>query len=286
MAVTAVTAGSWSLIFWTLGNHALGGQHEAGNRSGVLQSRTYDLGGVDNASFQQIFVLVSRGVEAEGALALANAVDDDAAFTAAVLGNPAHWLLDGAADDGDAVLLLLGELQAVQSGLSANQRYTTAGNNALFNSSAGSMQCILNACLLLFHLGLGGCADLDHCNAADQFRFSRPRHLLQGVGEFRRVDGVSFTALVYRNGKRMSACAVRLNGAGALGAGITYSQDVSRIDGNSFNERVSVEADDQSLYLRSMGMVSMYSGSVDREKLSHEGAAELFWGMLIEPLQR
>ncbi|WP_440222060.1 toll/interleukin-1 receptor domain-containing protein [Dokdonella sp. MW10] len=104
-------------------------------------------------------------------------------------------------------------------------------------------------------------------------------------GEFRRVDGVSLTAIVYRNGKRMSACAVRLNGGGALGAGITYSQDVSRTDGNSFNERVSVEVDDQSLFLRSMGMASMYSGHADREKLSHEGAAELFWGMLLGPLQ-
>lgn len=104
-------------------------------------------------------------------------------------------------------------------------------------------------------------------------------------GEFRRVDGVSFTAVVYRNGKRMSAGAVCLNGASALGAGIIYSQDVSRTDGNSFNERVSVEADDQSLYLRSMGMASMYSGRADPEKLSHEGAAELFWAMLVSPLQ-
>jgi hypothetical protein len=103
--------------------------------------------------------------------------------------------------------------------------------------------------------------------------------------EFRRVDGVSFTAVVYRNGKRMSACAVRLNGAGALGAGITYSQDVSRTDGNSFNERISVDADDQSLYLRSMGMARMLSGRQDAGKLSQEGAAEVFWEMLVGPLQ-
>lgn len=82
--------------------------------------------------------------------------------------------------------------------------------------------------------------------------------------EFQRVDGVSFTAVVYRNGKRMSACVVRLNGAGALGSGITYSQYLSRTDGNSFNERVSVEADDQSLYLRSMGIASMFPGRSDR----------------------
>lgn len=104
-------------------------------------------------------------------------------------------------------------------------------------------------------------------------------------GEFRRVDGVSFTAVVYRNGKRMSACAIRLNGAGALGSGITYSQDLSRIDGNSFSERVSVETDDQSLYLCSMGMASTYRGMPEQGKMSQEGAAELFWGMLVGVLQ-
>ncbi len=104
-------------------------------------------------------------------------------------------------------------------------------------------------------------------------------------GEFRRVDGVSFTAVVYRNGKRMSACAIRLNGADSFGAGITYSQDASRADGSSFNELMSVETDDQSLYLRSMGMASMSSDGAERNKLSQEGAAEVFWGMLIGQLQ-
>jgi hypothetical protein len=103
--------------------------------------------------------------------------------------------------------------------------------------------------------------------------------------EFRRIDAVSFSAAVYRNGKRVSACALRLNGAGALGAGITYSQDASRADGNSFNERVSVEADDQSLFLRSMGMASMFSGHNEPGKLSQEGAAEVFWDMLMVPLR-
>jgi hypothetical protein len=103
--------------------------------------------------------------------------------------------------------------------------------------------------------------------------------------EFRRVDAVSFTAVVYRNGKRASACALRLNGAGGLGAGITYSQDISRTDGNSYNERVSVDADDQSLFLRSLGMASMFSGGPQSPKLSQEGAAEVFWGILVRPIQ-
>lgn len=103
--------------------------------------------------------------------------------------------------------------------------------------------------------------------------------------EFQRVDKVLFTAAVYRNGKRVSACAIRLNGAGSFGAGITYSQDASRADGSSFNELMSVETDDQSLYLRSMGTASFSSGRAEDGKLSREGAAEVFWGMLVGSLQ-
>lgn len=99
---------------------------------------------------------------------------------------------------------------------------------------------------------------------------------------FQKVDAVSFTAVVYRNGKRVSSCAVRLNGAGSPNGGITYSQDSSRTDGNGYNERLSVEADDQSLFLRTMGMAS---GGGDKGKLSQEGAAEVLWGMLVGPLQ-
>ena len=49
---------------------------------------------------------------------------------------------------------------------------------------------------------------------------------------------------------------------------------------------LSVETDDQALYLKPMGMSMMYRGGGDKEKLSMEGGAELFWGLLIEPLQR
>jgi hypothetical protein len=73
---------------------------------------------------------------------------------------------------------------------------------------------------------------------------------------------------------------------GAMLGDILYSSTENARD-NTCNESLSVEADDQTLYLRALGMSSTMRGrGGDHEKLSMEGAAELFWGLLIEPLQR
>ena len=99
---------------------------------------------------------------------------------------------------------------------------------------------------------------------------------------FRSVDANRFTAVVYRNGKKASACTVSMGGM--LGD-ILYSNTENARD-NSCNESLSVAADDQELHLKAMGMSMIYKGGGDKEKLSMEGGAELFWSLLIEPLQR
>jgi hypothetical protein len=48
------------------------------------------------------------------------------------------------------------------------------------------------------------------------------------------------------------------------------------------NEAVYVKADDQTLYFEALGMQSYGS---DTDKLTFQGAAELFWGLFIRPLQ-
>lgn len=59
------------------------------------------------------------------------------------------------------------------------------------------------------------------------------------------------------------------------------------MDGNpghgGMNEAVSVKADDQTLYFQALGMQSY--GQREKEKLSPQGAAELFWDLIIQPLQ-
>lgn len=101
-------------------------------------------------------------------------------------------------------------------------------------------------------------------------------------GDFRRIDADRFAAVVYKQGQAVSRCTVFL-GDRTFAGGIAYSASETSAS-NGFNELLTVEADDQFMFLRSMGMAAMDSGR-DAAKLTQEGAAELYWGMLIDELQ-
>ena len=103
-------------------------------------------------------------------------------------------------------------------------------------------------------------------------------------GAFRRVDANRFTAAVYRNGQAAARCTIFMGGSHGFNNGIAYVQGEST-DSNSFNEQLFVEADDQSIFLRSLGFMSS-GGRRQDEKLTLEGAAEVYWERFIEPLQR
>ena len=97
------------------------------------------------------------------------------------------------------------------------------------------------------------------------------------------VTARQFSALLFRNGKRVSECCITLTqNSRSGGSAITYSNRAES-DGSSFNESLSVEADEQTMYLRPLGM--WHLGRERDAKLSQEGGAELFWGIFIEPLQ-
>lgn len=98
-------------------------------------------------------------------------------------------------------------------------------------------------------------------------------------GAFRRVDANRFFATIYKDGKDVARATVYLGGM--LG-GINYLQGETT-GSNSSNESLSVDADDQMLFLTSMGTSSF---GREREKLSQEGAAELLWELVIGPLQQ
>ncbi|GGA91243.1 hypothetical protein GCM10011491_19060 [Brucella endophytica] len=100
-------------------------------------------------------------------------------------------------------------------------------------------------------------------------------------GVFRQVDANRFFATIYRDGKDVARGTVYMGGEG-LGRGINYVHGETT-SSNSMNESLNVEADDQALYLTSLGMASY--GQDRFRKLSQEGAAELLWGVLIRPLQ-
>ena len=95
---------------------------------------------------------------------------------------------------------------------------------------------------------------------------------------FRRIDANRYTATAYRRGEKLCACAVFLGG---MTGGIAYSMS-DDVRPHSWNEALSVESDDQSIFFKPLGM---QSASHSSDKLSFQGAAELFWGLFIRPIQ-
>lgn len=100
-------------------------------------------------------------------------------------------------------------------------------------------------------------------------------------GVFRRVDANRFFATVYRDGKDVAKATIYMGGD-SFGRGINYVQGHTTA-GNTINESLNVDADDQTIYLKTTGM--MHYGDRDDKKLSPEGGAELYWENLIRPLQ-
>lgn len=103
--------------------------------------------------------------------------------------------------------------------------------------------------------------------------------------DFRRIDANRFTAAIYQNGKAAARCTVFMGGDRMMDSGIAFLFGETT-GGNSFNESLRVQADDQSMYLASMGMAAMSRRQGEEGKLTQEGAAELYWEMLIAPLQQ
>ena len=66
-------------IFFLLrfvGDHRFGSNHQTSDRSGVLQRDAHDLGRIDDSSFDEILVLLGRGVETERAFAVPNFIEN------------------------------------------------------------------------------------------------------------------------------------------------------------------------------------------------------------------
>ena len=153
-------------------DQAFGGQNHSGNAGSILQSGAGDLGRVNNAGFDHIVnIFFLLGVIAVVGLAgLQNVVDDNAAFQASVCGDLAQRSFQSLADDLSASALIAFQLadQLINSGDSVDGSGAATSNDALFNSSLGCVQGVLDAELLILHLNFGSSADLDDSYAASQ----------------------------------------------------------------------------------------------------------------------
>ena len=96
---------------------------------------------------------------------------------------------------------------------------------------------------------------------------------------FRRVDANTFTATIYRGGASASQC--KIVRGGMYGQGISYSMATA---GNGINESLSVGADAHGFFMKAMGMG--IGRPLADKNLTQDGAAEYYWGILMEPLQR
>ena len=90
---------------------------------------------------------------------------------------------------------------------------------------------------------------------------------------FQRVDATRFTAALYQHGQKVCKGSASIAGGNFGSESIEYTMDDNPRHGG-MNEAVSVKADDQMLYFQALGMQSY--GRREKEKLSAQGAAELF----------
>lgn len=102
---------------------------------------------------------------------------------------------------------------------------------------------------------------------------------------FQRVDARSFEAAIYHHGKQISQCGIWLgNSFGSRGSSSIIYSHSGLGQGNSYNESMSVKDSDNMLGLEPMGMSHLLR--TEKKPLTNEGAAEYYWSMFFEPMQR
>lgn len=102
--------------------------------------------------------------------------------------------------------------------------------------------------------------------------------------DIKRLDAQAFSAVVFVNGKTKCTAMIYFGGA-SFTKGINYSREISNTR-NSLNESLSVDSDGYKLFLKNLGFASFITNDRRKEEMTFEGAAEFYWEMFIEPLQR
>src|SRR5271154_5820058 len=188
----AHAAGAWGaaavscagfLGFLNVGHQSFGGEHEARDGSGVLQSETSYLGRVNHACLDQVAVFAGVRVVAKVlVLGLADFAQNDGTFVAGIVDDLTERLFEGALHDVDADGIVIMQLELIESRDAADQSHTAAGNDTFLDSRAGCVHGVFDASLLFLQLGLGSSADFNDGNAADEFRKALLQFFLVIVG--------------------------------------------------------------------------------------------------------
>src|SRR3954452_17289479 len=157
----------------SLGHDCLGGEDVLRDRRRVLQGRPRDHRRVADPALQQVLDLARVDVQTEAGLRTAHVRHRDRALEARVRGELAERLLERANDDLRARRLVAFErvedvvLDRVRR---VDERDAAARDLTLLECRACGLESVLDAVLLLLHLGLGRSTDLDDRDAARQLR--------------------------------------------------------------------------------------------------------------------
>ena len=158
-----------ALLLGQVGDEAFGGQHEAGDGGGVLQSGTGHLGGVHHTGNEEVLVLIGHNVVAHGgSFEVLHLLHDEGSFAAGVGHQLAEGSLHSAVHDGSASGFIAGEVETAHGLLGADEGHTTAGNDTFLHSSTGGVQSVVHAVLLLLHLGFSSSTHLDDGHTAGE----------------------------------------------------------------------------------------------------------------------
>src|SRR5256885_1476600 len=170
--VRHATAGTGAGLLRSLGDDRLGREDVLRDRRGVLERRARHHRRIDDAALDEILDLARVDVQALARLRRAHGVDHVRALETCVRRELTERLLERAQDDLRARPLVALELLAdlPDSVGRVQQRNAAAGDDAFLERRAGRLKGVLDAVLLLLHLGLGGSADLDHGDTAAELR--------------------------------------------------------------------------------------------------------------------
>src|SRR5690606_3507442 len=113
---------SSGLVVDDLSNSCFCSQQQAGHRGGVLQCRTRDFGGVENALLNQVTVLAGGRVVTVVAFTAGNVVDDNAGLVTGIGNDGAQGGFDRTQNQFDTgVLIGVITFQVGNGGLGADQ---------------------------------------------------------------------------------------------------------------------------------------------------------------------
>ena len=137
-----------------LGDDAVGRQHKARDRGGVLEPKPRDLRRVDDAHLHEVAVFVRRDVVAEMARAGEDSFEHDRWILAGVRHDLSKRLLERPTNDAHAGVTVERKAgQAIQRGACAKQGYAATWSDALGYGRPRGMHRVLDARFLLLELG-------------------------------------------------------------------------------------------------------------------------------------